>query len=641
MYTSSAMDNRITILVQHSGQWDMQHRFKNFSVDGVVISMEWDFKSIRSEISKILGVDAQADTMDIGYSVKENFPPMKIYDNRSLGLYMELKSKNLSFTDYPLCITFKKQDNDGTCANPVVNKANSNLFQNLSMVDNLETIDEECIIGISTHQEVNEGQLYKNKDILQNVMKHLAIREKFQFKVDRSNKTRYYLVCVDDQCSWNLKASSLNTSNIFKVRKFEKVHTCGNNSRLFSQRQATSDLVGSLIMNKLDDPKLEYTPAEIQRDLKRDYGVDLNYMKAWRSREKAFEMLRGKPSDSYNKLPRFLNMLMHTNPGSVTRLERSDDGCFLYVYVALFSSIKGWEYCMPNVVVDGSFLKSTYRGTLLTTCTQDAAGKIFPLAYAVVNSENDASWEWFFRNLRETYGIREGMCIVSDRHESILKATSVVYPEVPHCVCIFHLWNNIKLRFKKSQKKIRPLFFAMAKAYTIEEFNQYMSEIRNLDGRVKEYLFDIGYDRWSVAHSTVNRSMVMTSNIAESMNSANKAARDLPIYDLLDYLMKLVAAWNNTNRNGALATGTTLSTKLLHQMKTYEFPVYPIPDESQWEILEYVLGDAVKPPNVRVKPGRPKKSRIKGAVSILSGMSCHGITVEYECEIILPLIAFE
>nr|XP_009762431.1 PREDICTED: uncharacterized protein LOC104214468 [Nicotiana sylvestris] len=396
------MNNRITILVQHSGEWDMQHKFKNFSVDGVLISMDWDFKSIRSEISKILGVDANTDMMDIQYSVKEYFPPMKLYDERSLGLYLELKSKKLSFTDYPLCITFKGQGNDATCSIPVVNKANSSHFQNLPMVDiNMEPVEwnnsgnredndvmhivEECIIGISTHQEVNEGQLYKNKDVLQNAMKHLAIREKFQFKVDRSNKTRYYLVCVDDQCSWNLKASSLNTSNIFKVRKFKKVHTRGNNSRLSSQRQATSNLVGSLIMNKLDDPKLEYTPAEIKRGLKRDYEVDLNYMKAWRSREKSFELLRGKPSDSYNKLPRFLYMLMHTNPGSVTR--------------------------------------------------------------------------------------------------------------------------------------------------------------------------------WSVAHSIVNRSMVMTSNIVESMNSANKAARDLPIYDMLDYLMKLVGAWNNTNRNATLATDTTLSTK--------------------------------------------------------------------------------
>lgn len=51
---------------------------------------------------------------------------------------------------------------------------------------------------------------------------------------------------------------------------------------------------------------------------------------------------------------------------------------------------------------------------------------------------------------------------------------------------------------------------------------------------MKEYLFKIGYHRWSVAHSNVNRFMVMTSNIAESVNAADKEARDPPIYDLLD-----------------------------------------------------------------------------------------------------------
>lgn len=48
-----------------------------------------------------------------------------------------------------------------------------------------------------------------------------------------------------------------------------------------------------------------------------------------------------------------------------------------------------------------------------------------------------------------------------------------------------------------SQNKVRHIFFAMAKAYTIEEFNQYMSEICNLDERVKQYLFDTECDRWS------------------------------------------------------------------------------------------------------------------------------------------------
>lgn len=178
---------------------------------------------------------------------------------------------------------------------------------------------------------------------------------------------------MDDQYSWYLKSSSLNNSNIFKLRKFYNVHTCRNESRFFSQRHTISKFVGGLITSNVDDPKTVYTPANIQRDIRNNYGVELNYMKAWRAKEKALEILRGKPRASYVKLPSYLYMVKHTNPGSVTRLEKAKDGYFLYAYVALYASIKGWEYCMPVVVVDGSFLKAAYRGTILTACTQDAA----------------------------------------------------------------------------------------------------------------------------------------------------------------------------------------------------------------------------------------------------------------------------
>jgi len=126
------------------------------------------------------------------------------------------------------------------------------------------------------------------------------------------------------------------------------------------------------------------------------------------------------------------------------------------------------------------------------------------------------------------------MCIVSDRNESIAKAASIVYPQVSHCVCIWHLWNNIKDRYKRSQEELREIFFATARAYTIQEFNHHMTEMEQIDGRVKDYLFDIGYHRWSRAHAKVNRTMTMTSNIAESLNSATKEARELPIQQLLE-----------------------------------------------------------------------------------------------------------
>ncbi|XP_075082458.1 uncharacterized protein LOC142166845 [Nicotiana tabacum] len=123
----------------------------------------------------------------------------------------------------------------------------------------------------------------------------------------------------------------------------------------------------------------------------------------------------------------------------------------------------------------------------------------------------------------------DGMCIVSDRHESIAKSASTIYPEV---------------KFKKSHNQLAQIFFKIAKAYTINEFNNQKVEIETIDKRVKEYLFDVGYDKWSRAHSKVNRTTIMTSNMAKSINSATKSARDLSVTLLLDFMTNLVKPSN-------------------------------------------------------------------------------------------------
>ncbi|XP_059285912.1 uncharacterized protein LOC132039450 [Lycium ferocissimum] len=218
------------------------------------------------------------------------------------------------------------------------------------------------------------------------------------------------------------------------------------------------------------------------------------------------------------------------------------------------------------MVVDGSFLKAAYRGTILTACTLDVASEytvsrflslngscrnILPLAYALVNSENDASWGWFFMQLKNTFAVREGICIISNRHDSIQNATLIIYPEVPHCFCIYHLWNNVKDLFRKNKEKARPIFFALAKAYTTERFERYMNELNKIDRRVQPYLFNVGYERWSRVFCRVKRTIFMTSNIAESMNSTNKFARELPVRHLLEFLTKLMTQWSYKNRKPA------------------------------------------------------------------------------------------
>nr|XP_016484241.1 PREDICTED: uncharacterized protein LOC107804819 [Nicotiana tabacum] len=107
----------------------------------------------------------------------------------------------------------------------------------------------------------------------------------------------------------------------------------------------------------------------------------------------------------------------------------------------------------------------------------------------------------------------------------------------------------------------------MARAYKIEDFNRLMQDMDSIDKRVRGYLFQVGYEKWSIVRSTANRSMMMTSNIAESFNARNREAKELPIMSLLDYMMNLVMEWNNTNRMTAMSTFTGLEKKYNEVLK--------------------------------------------------------------------------
>ncbi|XP_069144597.1 PKS-NRPS hybrid synthetase cheA-like [Solanum lycopersicum] len=249
-----------------------------------------------------------------------------------------------------------------------------------------------------------------------------------------------------------MRASSLNKSSLFKVRKYIAQHTCSVRERVYARRQGITDVVAVLIMEKYIDPSKVYTPKDIADDMLKLHGVSLTYIQAWRAKEKAVKLVRGDPAEYYARLP---------------------EAC-----------IRGWEYCRPIVVVDGAALKWSYGGTMLTASTLDLRGHILPLAYAIVDSENDASWTWFFEQFREAYGVRQNMCFMSDRNESIWKGTANVYPESEHYACIWHLSVNVLKNFNRNTEDLKILFFSLAKAYTKQKFETIMGRIDQIDTRI-------------------------------------------------------------------------------------------------------------------------------------------------------------
>ncbi|KAH0655594.1 hypothetical protein KY285_030476 [Solanum tuberosum] len=272
-------------------------------------------------------------------------------------------------------------------------------------------------------------------------------------------------------------------------------------------------------------------------------------------------MLRGKPSDGYKKLSRYLYMLNNVYPNSYIRMHKSVEDEFMYMFIALRPLMRGFDYCRQVVTVDGAHVGGAYKGTFLSASTLDGEGCILPLAYGVVDTENDCSWTWFFEQFKNTFGEREKMCVVSDRNESIMKSVRIVFPIVPHYACIWHLWKNVYGNFKRSRNTISDLFYSMAKAYRKEDFDTLMAKVDKVDHRVKEYLEDAGYEKWSRVHSTVNRSRMMTSNIVECINGCLVEARQLSILEFLEEVRILFGSWHCKNREIASYTKDTLGRK--------------------------------------------------------------------------------
>ncbi|XP_070009547.1 uncharacterized protein LOC142164765 [Nicotiana tabacum] len=94
-----------------------------------------------------------------------------------------------------------------------------------------------------------------------------------------------------------------------------------------------------------------------------------------------------------------------------------------------------------------------------------------------------------------------------------------------------------------------------------------MSKIDEIDPRVKSYLYDIGYHRWSRVHAIVNRTWTMTSNIAESLNAVTKDTRELPIFDLLEYMRTLLERWTDEKLLKAKGTFTFFGSKFNKELK--------------------------------------------------------------------------
>jgi hypothetical protein len=142
-------------------------------------------------------------------------------------------------------------------------------------------------------------------------------------------------------------------------------------------------------------------------------------------RKYAYEALYGKVADHYNNLGSYMAELERAD-GQVhmelvtEQIPRSPD-IFKRMYVSFPALTQGFARgCRPIMCLDGCFLKTYLGGMLLCAVGRDGNNQMFPIAWAVVEAENNSSWSWFLDIVKKDFPwFGDGNCTVSSDQQKV------------------------------------------------------------------------------------------------------------------------------------------------------------------------------------------------------------------------------
>ena len=225
-------------------------------------------------------------------------------------------------------------------------------------------------------------------------------------------------------CTFKLWASWMQSESSFQIKTLFPHHTCSRNFDLGSL--VTFKWIARQFAYKIaQDPTISY--RNIRDQIKKKYLINVSVSQCKRAKQRALFDHEGGLIEHYSRLWDYRKQILDTNPGSTVHMdvEEKDGGKihFKRFYVCFKAMKEGWSAgCRKVIGLDGCFLRGTCRGELLTAMGRDANNQMFPIAWAVINVENNDNWEWFLACLCEDLRLFQGayMTIISDGHKVLL-----------------------------------------------------------------------------------------------------------------------------------------------------------------------------------------------------------------------------
>lgn len=432
-------------------------------------------------------------------------------------------------------------------------ESTSDMVQQHQLVVSTPVLQARTVVANPSYELV-VGQEFPDVKSCRRALRDTAIALHFEMQTIKSDKTRFTAKCASDGCPWRIHAAKLPGVPTFTIRTIHEAHTCGGIAHLGHQQASVQWVANSVEQRLRENPN--YKPKEILEEIHRVHGITLSYKQAWRGKERIMAAMRGSFEEGYRLLPQYCDQVKRTNPGSIASVYGNPmDNCFQRLFISFQASIYGFlNACRPLLGLDRTFLKSKYLGTLLFATGFDGDGALFPLAFGVVDEENDENWMWFLSELHNLLEVNtENMprlTILSDRQKGIVDGVEANFPTAFHGFCMRHLSDSFRKEFNNTM--LVNLLWEAAHALTVIEFEAKILEIEEISQDAAYWIRRIPPRLWATAYFEGTRFGHLTANIVESLNTWILEASGLPIIQMMECIRRQLMTWFNERRETSM-----------------------------------------------------------------------------------------
>lgn len=285
--------------------------------------------------------------------------------------------------------------------------------------------EEDCVDNLFKRKsnfkqwELHLGQIFNDVQAFKDALVIYVLNEQRNIKLCRWEKEKHEAICCGEGCRWRIYCALDRPLNKWQVKVYIDIHTCINIGHC---KMIKIPIIARLWLERLrKNPDI--SACEIEEEMLSEHNIHVSENQCQKAKTKALEAIRGDLHEQFSRLWDYEFELCRSNKGTTAEIQTIQSGGehqFNRFYVCFDALRKSWlKTCRSIIGLDGCFLKWAIKGEILSAVGRDGNNGIYPIAWAVVQVENNENWLWFVKKLKCDLGLKSGsgITIISDKQK--------------------------------------------------------------------------------------------------------------------------------------------------------------------------------------------------------------------------------